>query len=478
MKNNHVGRPTNEEVATRKRKQLMKVLLPSSLIAIVAIMIIGNSGLKGLRGNEVFKKTYTVKNEYVCEDGWTIDGDKCYQETKNSTQIDAYLLGDENNDDVATLADYSIIKNIINSGDELDNIQKAVFDLNQDGIVNEQDVSSYDTSTSGAYILDIKYVCPYDKEEETQADGEKIITTTTYTLEDKKKCLAETTIRKEKNAELVDENEDADDSITDEDSDIIIIDDEADGDVKIANDKSASARRRTVKKTPALCKKYKKGVFSKEPCPNNAILYWSKKKKVDKRDFIYPYNQKGQSLGAWPKHWSSYPNNITIHRKYHKYYIWPITPKNRKYTYVYNHVGMDIVSKFGTPVYSPVDGTLVYSEWGHTVNKGFDETSYSITIKPNKTVKYKKVKINEIFLTHLSGIRYRCNSIKNCKRKVKKGELIGYSGTAAGDSYKVAWAPHLHLTYYNSSNYNKGLLTKKLEKFYKIKNKTKREAGR
>lgn len=56
MSNKHVGRPTNEEVAARKRKQLMKVLLPSSLIAIVAIMIIGNSGLKGLMGNEVLRK--------------------------------------------------------------------------------------------------------------------------------------------------------------------------------------------------------------------------------------------------------------------------------------------------------------------------------------------------------------------------------------------------------------------------------------
>lgn len=36
---------------------------------------------------------------------------------------------------------------------------------------------------------------------------------------------------------------------------------------------------------------------------------------------------------------------------------------------------------FGTPIYSPVDGILEYSEWGHTGNHGGDATAYSLSIK-------------------------------------------------------------------------------------------------
>ena len=213
-----------------------------------------------------------------------------------------------------------------------------------------------------------------------------------------------------------------------------------------------------------------------EPCPNQAILYW--KRFLKQENFIFPMDKKTNlPLGAWPKDYAKYPTQLSGYKTYHKYYIWPITPINGTYTTVYTHQSMDIMSSFGTPVYSPVDGTLVYSEWGGTQNRGSDETAYSVTITPSHTVSFAGTAINEIFLTHMSGIRYRCSWGK-CNRSVKKGELLGFSGNAAGTSESIGWAPHLHLTFYNKSSYRgTGLYTPSLEKFYGISNKTKRKAG-
>lgn len=241
---------------------------------------------------------------------------------------------------------------------------------------------------------------------------------------------------------------------------------------------SGSGKLSYSKTNKKLCKgSITPGVYqSSEPCPNQAILYW--KKYLKQSDFVFPLDDKtGLPLGAWPKNYAKYPSQLTNYKTYHKYYIWPITPVNNTYTTVYNHRSMDIMATFGTPVYSPVDGTLLDSEWGGTINRGSDETAYSITIKPNNVVKYGGTSINEIFFTHMSGIRYRCSWGK-CNRKIKKGELLGFSGNAAGSSTSVGWAPHLHLTYYNSSSYDgTALWTPTVEKFYNIKNNTKRKVG-
>lgn len=76
------------------------------------------------------------------------------------------------------------------------------------------------------------------------------------------------------------------------------------------------------------------------------------------------------------------------------------------------------MAAFGTPVYSPVDGTMDYSEWGHTVNKSGNETSYTVSIKMDGYITIDGKSVNRFFLTHMSGIRYRCNS-SNCSRRVK-----------------------------------------------------------
>ncbi len=197
-------------------------------------------------------------------------------------------------------------------------------------------------------------------------------------------------------------------------------------------------------------------LLSSEPDPSTAINYW---KHVKSEDFIYPKDSAtGLPLGAWPKNYASIPTQISGYKTYKNTFIFPVTPVGGTYTYVYEHKGIDIMATFGTPIYSPADATMVYSEWGHTVNKGSDETAYTVGLQLSKPVTISGVKVQEIFLTHMSGIRYRCSSGK-CNRTVKKGELLGFVGNAAGSATSVGWAPHLHMSLYPKNNYDRGLKT-------------------
>ena len=115
---------------------------------------------------------------------------------------------------------------------------------------------------------------------------------------------------------------------------------------------------------------------------------------------------------------------------------------------------------------TPVNGTLDYSEWGHTSNKSGNETSYTVSIKMDDYITIDGKSVNRIFLTHMSGIRYRCNQ-GSCSRRVKMGELIGFTGNAAGSTCGTSgWAPHLHMTLYPDNNYSGGLTTSQIEKIY------------
>lgn len=213
-------------------------------------------------------------------------------------------------------------------------------------------------------------------------------------------------------------------------------------------------------------------VLGDEPDPSLAIKYWSDYLSVD--DFIFPKDESsGLSLGAWPKNHENIPKQLSNYKEYNGF-IWPTTPIDDTYTFVYEHNGIDIMANVGTPVYSPVSGTLDYSEWGHTVNKGSDETAYTVSINLDTPISFGGVNIQKVFLTHLCGIRYRCSS---CNQTIQKGELIGYTGNAAGDAASVGWAPHLHMTLYDGSNYDNGVYTTNIQKLYNITPKTVRRAG-
>lgn len=203
-----------------------------------------------------------------------------------------------------------------------------------------------------------------------------------------------------------------------------------------------------------------------EPDPSAAINYWSNYINTD--DFIYPKDSiTGKSLGAWPKNYASIPTQLTGYKTYQNdTFIFPVTPTNESYHFVYNHNGIDIMAPIGSPVYSPVDGTIQYSTWGHTVNRGGDETAYSISIFLDRPIKYENITIGQVFLTHMSGIRYRCD--KNCTQKVKKGELLGFTGNAAGTAESIGYAPHLHMTIHEKYKYSSSIWTNKIETFYGI----------
>ena len=212
------------------------------------------------------------------------------------------------------------------------------------------------------------------------------------------------------------------------------------------------------------------GVYqNREPDPSAAINYW--KNYLNPNDFIYPRDSKtGLPLGAWPKNYGSITTQLTNYKTYSGGFIWPCTPSNSVYYFVYEHNGMDIMAPVGTPVYSPVDGILEYSEWGHTVNRGGDETAYSVSIKLPNAINVQGKSITTVFLTHMSGIRYRC-ARGSCNRTVRKGELLGFVGNAAGTAQSVGWAPHLHITLYSGS-YSNGLYTSRIENLYGIPSHT------
>ncbi len=172
----------------------------------------------------------------------------------------------------------------------------------------------------------------------------------------------------------------------------------------------------------------------------------------------------GYSLGAWPKDANS-SNLASISKKYaNGNLIFPITGVGGQ---GYEHNGIDIVSKVGTPVYSPVDGTISFSEWGHTVNKGSSETAYSVLIKVDKPFSVQGTwqkggnttkKVGEVFLTHMIGINKRITT--SGQVKVHKGDFLGFSGVANN-------CAHLHMTLYTSTE-DDGLMSSSIKKIYGI----------
>lgn len=229
-------------------------------------------------------------------------------------------------------------------------------------------------------------------------------------------------------------------------------------------------------------------VYNEEPDPAIAINYWSE--HLDSSNFVFPKDDRtGKSLGAWPKNYKYIPVTLKDYKTYNNdSFIWPVTPLDGDYTSGYEHNGFDIEAEFGTPIYSPVDGEIVFSSWGGTKNKGADETAYSVTIKFDEAVSVngsKTEKVDEAFLTHLSGIRYRVDEGEETI-KIKKGELLGFVGTAQGSPSDPKWAPHLHLSYYdgtgdvtdNTGYENNHLVTSEIEKMYGVSTGSEIESGK
>lgn len=104
-----------------------------------------------------------------------------------------------------------------------------------------------------------------------------------------------------------------------------------------------------------------------------------------------------------------------------------------------DHRGIDIMVPEGTPVFSPVSGSIVYSEAGHTRNTEDSmrtvpghQPQYSVLIKLDKPIDYNGRTYSMVYMTHLGGL----SGLKPGDR-VSTETQLGISGTAV--------APHIHL---------------------------------
>ena len=127
--NNHVGRPSNDEL---KKKRNMKILLfCAPILIIVFVVILYTTGsLSGLMGNSV--------SSFYCDEGYTLSGSNC---TKTITTT-AYLLGDINKDDRVDILDVTAIQRILVQFVNADDEQKVIADVNEDGTISVSDLTA------------------------------------------------------------------------------------------------------------------------------------------------------------------------------------------------------------------------------------------------------------------------------------------------------------------------------------------------
>ena len=99
--------------------------------------------------------------------------------------------------------------------------------------------------------------------------------------------------------------------------------------------------------------------------------------------------------------------------------------------------GLDIMGRF-QPVYAIGDGVLEYSEWGHTLWRGPDDTAYSVRLRLDHPITFGTHRVTHAYYTHLSAVVTVQPEASPTKKHVSAGERIATSGVAN----HVA---HLHL---------------------------------
>lgn len=103
----------------------------------------------------------------------------------------------------------------------------------------------------------------------------------------------------------------------------------------------------------------------------------------------------------------------------------------------YGDTGVDISGRY-LPVHALGDGTLEYSEWGHTRWTGKGDTAYSIRLRLEPPIPWKGRKVTHVYYTHLSAVVTNQPEASTTKKHVVAGERIATSGIGNG-------VPHLHL---------------------------------
>ena len=117
FKSNHVGRPSNRELKTRKIKKAIVILLPV-IIIFIGIIVISKGNLKSLMGN-------SVTTEYYCEDRSIPFEQNGKQLCKVS--VDAILLGDSNLDGKLDSNDLTLMQKVFDEDLKIDKYQFCGF---------------------------------------------------------------------------------------------------------------------------------------------------------------------------------------------------------------------------------------------------------------------------------------------------------------------------------------------------------------
>lgn len=99
--------------------------------------------------------------------------------------------------------------------------------------------------------------------------------------------------------------------------------------------------------------------------------------------------------------------------------------------------GLDILVPVGTPCYAVADGTIIYSEPGHTPWITPPDTPNSVLIELAQPFEYQGHQVNFAWYTHLSRL-FRQVPDGSPPVPIKAGEPIGWTGVGNN-------VPHLHL---------------------------------
>ena len=160
LKNNHVGRPTNKEIMSRKTRGILLIMISIVVISVI-VGIVTNKNLFELSGNSV--------TEYSCPSSdYRLEGNNCVIDLSE----ESVLLADINSDETIDIDDLELLKKYVDSDKEemFTKMQIKVADINLDGKVTELDVqilenyfdNSTANSTSGSEKIGVERICPDD----------------------------------------------------------------------------------------------------------------------------------------------------------------------------------------------------------------------------------------------------------------------------------------------------------------------------
>jgi hypothetical protein len=99
--------------------------------------------------------------------------------------------------------------------------------------------------------------------------------------------------------------------------------------------------------------------------------------------------------------------------------------------------GLDIAG-FRRPVHAIAGGSLDYSEPGHTLWTGRNDSPYCVRLRLDVPIPWRGREITHVYYAHLHEIVHRQPEGAAERIRVEGGERLGTSGTANG-------SPHLHL---------------------------------